>query len=101
MKSNQGEASSNLPLSCFTYAAGHEDEGVCLQMRLGKYRILLDCGMQDLSPLLQDESPADFIFCSHAHDDHCRGLFDSTSGFSPKFPFTPVKLRQSSYPAIG
>lgn len=86
IKSSQGETGSTLPLSCFTYAAGHEDEGVCLQMRLGEYRILLDCGLKDLSPLLQqDKPPGDLIFCSHAHDDHCRGLLDLHLAF-PQIP---------------
>ncbi|MGF1588875.1 MAG: MBL fold metallo-hydrolase [Pleurocapsa sp.] len=76
MKVSQGKTTfSSLPLSCFVYAAGHEDEGVCLLLRIGKYRILLDCGLADLSALLElEQSPADLVFCSHAHDDHCRGL---------------------------
>lgn len=87
MKISQGKAkSSSLPLSCFTYAAGHGDEGVCLMMRLGKYRILLDCGLTDLSPLLeQNQPPADLIFCSHAHEDHCRGLLELHRAF-PQIP---------------
>ncbi|MEO1339596.1 MAG: MBL fold metallo-hydrolase [Cyanobacteria bacterium J06635_13] len=77
---------SSLPLSCFTYAAGHGDEGVCLLMQLGEHRLLLDCGMADLSPLLeQNEPPADLIFCSHAHDDHCRGLLELHQAF-PQIP---------------
>ncbi|MEL6499900.1 MAG: MBL fold metallo-hydrolase [Cyanobacteria bacterium J06623_1] len=77
---------SSLPLSCFTYAAGHGDEGVCLLMQLGEHRLLLDCGMTDLSPLLeQKEPPADLIFCSHAHDDHCRGLLELHQAF-PQIP---------------
>ena len=87
MKVSQGEAGfSSLPLSCFTYAAGHEDEGVCLLMCLGEYRILLDCGLNDLSPLLeQSQPPADLVFCSHAHDDHCRGLLQLHQAF-PQMP---------------
>ena len=87
MKISQGKAkSSSLPLSCFTYAAGHGDEGVCLMMHLGKYRILLDCGLTDLSPLLeQNQPPADLIFCSHAHEDHCRGLLELHRAF-PQIP---------------
>ena len=86
VRSSRTETDSNLPLSCFTYAAGHADEGVCLQMRLGGYHILLDCGLKDLSPLLeQGKPPADLIFCSHAHDDHCRGLLDLHRAF-PQIP---------------
>ncbi|MEL6580772.1 MAG: MBL fold metallo-hydrolase [Cyanobacteria bacterium J06621_12] len=87
MKLGQGRTEfSSLPLSCFTYAAGHEDEGICLLMQLGEHRILLDCGLADLSPLLnQDQPPADLIFCSHAHDDHCRGLLELHQAF-PQIP---------------
>ncbi|HEY9770155.1 MAG TPA: MBL fold metallo-hydrolase [Coleofasciculaceae cyanobacterium] len=75
MKISQGKTTfSSLPLSCFVYAAGHEDEGVCLLLRIGNYRILLDCGLEDLSALLEQEQSPDLVFCSHAHDDHCRGL---------------------------
>ena len=76
MSARQGKhKASSLPLSCFTYGAGHQDEGVCLLLRIGKYRILLDCGLESLADLSQQElPPADFVFCSHAHDDHCRSL---------------------------
>ncbi|MBE9044479.1 MBL fold metallo-hydrolase [Pleurocapsales cyanobacterium LEGE 10410] len=87
MKKSQGKTlSSSLPLSCFVYAAGHEDEGVCLLLRIGEYRILLDCGLEDLSALLeQDRPPADLVFCSHAHEDHCRGLLQLHQAF-PQLP---------------
>lgn len=87
MKKSQGKnLSSSLPLSCFVYAAGHEDEGVCLLLNIGKYRILLDCGLEDLQVLLkQDQFPADLVFCSHAHEDHCRGLLQLHQAY-PKLP---------------
>ena len=87
MNTSQGEIKSNsLPLSCFTYAAGHEDEGICLLMHLGKYRILLDCGLTDISPILEQSQPLpDLIFCSHAHEDHCRGLRSLHQAF-PQIP---------------
>lgn len=76
MKLSQGKAElSSLPLSCYVYAAGHEEDGVCLLLHIGKYRILLDCGLQDLDSLAANLS-ADLVFCSHAHDDHCRGLLE-------------------------
>ncbi len=59
-------------LSCLPYSVGYEDEGVCLNVRIGPYSILLDCGLADVSRLQEDV--ADFVFCSHAHTDHCRGL---------------------------
>lgn len=61
-------------LSCFPYGVGHNVEGICLLVQLGQYRILLDCGIEDISPLLAD-SPLDFAICSHAHLDHVRGLW--------------------------
>jgi Cft2 family RNA processing exonuclease len=61
-------------LDCLLYGAGDANEGVCLLLRIGPYHILLDCGLNDLSPL-QDVLPhLDFVWCSHAHPDHARGL---------------------------
>ena len=86
MNERQGKTRfSSLPLSCFVYAAGHEDEGVCLLLQIGEYRILLDCGLADLQNVLEKESPADLVFCSHAHEDHCRGLLQLHRNF-PKLP---------------
>lgn len=59
-------------LSCLPYSVGYENEGVCLSIRIGPYSILLDCGLADISLLGEDS--IDFVFCSHAHTDHCRGL---------------------------
>jgi len=54
------------------------DAGVCLLMRLGPHRILLDCGLVELSPLLEiaekTPPPVDLVLCSHAHPDHAQGL---------------------------
>ena len=87
MKKSQGEiVSSSLPLSCFVYAAGHEEEGICLLLHIGTYRILLDCGLADLSIISrQQQPPADLVFCSHAHEDHCRGLLQLHQAF-PQLP---------------
>ncbi|BAZ45077.1 beta-lactamase domain protein [Chondrocystis sp. NIES-4102] len=88
MKKSQGKIISNsLPLSCYVYAAGHEDEGICLLLRIGKYHILLDCGLKDLpSSLLVKQTSIDLAFCSHAHEDHCRGLLD----LHRTFPDLPI-----------
>lgn len=77
-----GEASSEL--ECFPYGVKHGDEGVCLMVKMGPYRILLDCGLADISVLQSgleqsgrsnDSSvPADLVLCSHAHPDHAKGL---------------------------
>ncbi len=84
-------------LACFPFGVGHSHEGVCLELRLGPWRILLDCGLQDLTALERsgDAEPgssaapietADLLFCSHAHSDHARGLWE----FNQRFPQVPI-----------
>lgn len=75
-------------LECLTYGVGHAEEGVCLLLRLGSYRVLLDCGLRDLSPLVAygSVSPADLVLCSHAHADHARGLL----ALHQAFPHLPI-----------
>ncbi|MEM8829775.1 MAG: MBL fold metallo-hydrolase, partial [Cyanobacteria bacterium P01_G01_bin.19] len=92
MNKRQGQTTfSSLPLSCFVYAAGHKDEGVCLLLHIGKYRILLDCGLADLSSLIKEKtSVADFAFCSHAHLDHCQGLLE----LHQNFPSLPIYISE-------
>ncbi len=53
-------------------ATGQGDEGVCLLVQIGVYRILLDCGLRDISNLLELE--IDGVWCSHAHRHHSQGL---------------------------
>lgn len=73
-------------LECLAYGVGHAEEGVCLLLRLGPYRILLDCGLTDLSPLLtRDTPPADLVLCTHAHADHAKGLLELHQAF-PQVP---------------
>ncbi|BAW96907.1 metallo-beta-lactamase superfamily domain protein [[Synechococcus] sp. NIES-970] len=62
------------PLACYPHAVGYQAEGVCLQIKLGSYQLLLDCGITDLEPLLNQANPPDMVFCSHAHRDHAEGL---------------------------
>jgi len=77
---------SNDDMTCFPYGAGHIDEGVCLLVRMGPYRILLDCGLADISPLQESATPpADLVLCSHAHEDHARGLLALHEAF-PQLP---------------
>lgn len=77
---------SPVPVECFPYGVDSQT-GVCLGLQLGTYRILLDCGLADLSCLQADLSqpddvveqhaaaqPIDFVLCSQAHSDHVRGL---------------------------
>lgn len=91
-----GEANSEL--ECFPYGVKHGDEGVCLMVKMGPYRILLDCGLADVSVLQsgleQPKSnglagatnlPLDLVLCSHAHPDHARGLLSLHRAF-PQLP---------------
>ncbi|MBW4472242.1 MAG: MBL fold metallo-hydrolase [Stenomitos rutilans HA7619-LM2] len=73
-------------LECLAYGVG-ADEGVCLLLKLGRYRVLLDCGLTDLSTLLATKAspPADLVLCSHAHADHARGLLALHQAF-PQLP---------------
>ncbi|WP_009543429.1 MBL fold metallo-hydrolase [Crocosphaera subtropica] len=74
-------------LACLPYGVGHDHEGVCLEVQLGPYRLLLDCGLRDLTPLLnQNQPPVDAVFCSHAHSDHARGL----KALHETFPTLPI-----------
>jgi len=76
-------------LECLAFGVGHADEGICLILRLGPYRVMLDCGLPDLSSLLKatpkGSLPADLVLCSHAHADHARGLLALHQAF-PKLP---------------
>ena len=73
-------------LECLAYGT-EADEGICLLLKLGTYRVLLDCGLTDFSALLADPSvpPADLVLCSHAHADHARGLLPLHQAF-PQLP---------------
>ncbi|NET47550.1 MAG: MBL fold metallo-hydrolase [Merismopedia sp. SIO2A8] len=71
-------------LECYCYAVGHGDEGVCLAIVAGGYRILLDCGIDDISPLL--DMPVDAVICTHAHPDHAKGL----QAFQKACPDVPI-----------
>jgi Cft2 family RNA processing exonuclease len=77
-----------IDLECLPYGVGHADEGVCLLLRLGPYRVLLDCGIENLSLLmndLQQTAPVDLVLCTHAHADHARGLLTLHQAF-PQLP---------------
>ncbi len=71
-------------LSCLPHSVGYQDEGVCLSIQIGPYSILLDCGLADITALR--EEAADFVFCSHAHTDHIRGLLP----LHRAFPHLPI-----------
>lgn len=63
-------------LECLSYGVGHIDEGICLRLQLGPHRVLLDCGLNSIAPLVGGGQvpPADIVLCTHAHPDHARGL---------------------------
>jgi Cft2 family RNA processing exonuclease len=86
-------------LECIPLGAGHAEEGVCLLLRIGPYRVLCDCGLADLRSLMtpipfgieqipfsHSDWPADIVLCSHAHSDHARGLL----GLHQTFPHLPI-----------
>ncbi|MEM7554241.1 MAG: MBL fold metallo-hydrolase [Cyanobacteria bacterium P01_A01_bin.84] len=86
-------------LECLPYGVEHHNSGVCLLIRMGPYRILLDCGLSDISPLIKDleelqngndaprrNLPLDAAIVSHAHDDHARGLL----ALHEVFPSVPI-----------
>lgn len=87
MLEGQGKISANsLPLSCFAYGVGHENEGICLLLQIGEYNILFDCGLQDVAKFSESlTAPLKLVFCSHAHEDHCRGLLKLHNTF-PELP---------------
>jgi Cft2 family RNA processing exonuclease len=57
-------------LECLPVGVGHADEGVCLLVQMGPHRIMLDCGLSSIHPLVLNPGkvlPADLVLCSHAH----------------------------------
>ncbi|MFM7423691.1 MAG: MBL fold metallo-hydrolase [Elainella sp.] len=73
-------------LECFPYGTD-QTEGVGWLLHMGPYRILLDCGLRELGPLLSRQvPPVDLVLCSHAHPDHARGLLS----LHRAFPGLPV-----------
>lgn len=67
-------------LECLPFGVGQHGEGVCLQVRLGPYWLLLDCGIEDLSELIAVNKAVNEgvhwagLMCSHAHSDHGRSI---------------------------
>jgi Cft2 family RNA processing exonuclease len=65
-------------MSCLALAVGHDvaapggDEGLCLLVSMGPYKILLDCGLSDLSRLTAVD--LDLAWCSHGHAHSARGI---------------------------
>ncbi|MEH1925675.1 MBL fold metallo-hydrolase [Nostoc sp.] len=88
-------AEAGSELECLPYSVQHDNEGVCLLVKMGPHRILLDCGLEDVSSLAKGLNksvggassplPADLVLISHAHPDHSRGLLALNKAF-PKLP---------------
>ncbi|MBN3899899.1 MAG: MBL fold metallo-hydrolase [Nostoc sp.] len=88
-------AEAGSELECLPYSVQHDNEGVCLLVKMGPHRILLDCGLEDISSLAKGLTksvrgassplPADLVLISHAHPDHARGLLALHKAF-PKLP---------------
>jgi Cft2 family RNA processing exonuclease len=85
-------------ISLISYGTGQDDqEGVCLEVTLGSFRVLLDCGLSDLEPIVRGASPPDIVVCSHAHRDHARGLLALHQRF-PKLPIYVSEVTASLLP---
>ena len=88
-------AEAGSELECLPYSVQHDNEGVCLLVKMGPHRILLDCGFEDISSLAKGPTksglgtssplPADLVLISHAHPDHSKGLLALHKAF-PKLP---------------
>ncbi|MBN3927800.1 MBL fold metallo-hydrolase [Nostoc sp. NMS4] len=88
-------AETGSELECLPYSVQHDNEGVCLLVKMGPHRILLDCGLEDISLLgkgltksgrgTSSPLPADLVLISHAHPDHAKGLLELHKAF-PKLP---------------
>jgi Cft2 family RNA processing exonuclease len=96
LSSHSDAGQVTIELECLPYSVQHEDEGVCLLVKMGSHRILLDCGVSDISYLTKgiiksaqkgnSPLPADLVLISHAHPDHARGLL----ALNQAFPLLPV-----------
>ncbi|MBW4649196.1 MAG: MBL fold metallo-hydrolase [Kastovskya adunca ATA6-11-RM4] len=85
-------------LTCFPYGVGHGGEGMCLLVQMGPHRILLDCGLTDISSLQTDGTPpADLVLCSHAHTDHAQGLLALHEAF-PQLPMYASEVTTALLP---
>jgi len=94
-------SSPSFHLSCSPLAVGHDTEGLAIMLNVGEYRILLDCGLENIKSLLVDQSlPPHWVFCTHAHHDHGRGLL-SYMKYILIFLFIVVRLQKNFYLSIG
>ncbi len=98
VKRRSSSTSSGSLLSCFPFAVGHGQEGVCLNVNLGPHGVLLDCGLEDVTPLQSCVGPSlQGVVCSHAHHDHSRGL----ESFHRHWPEIPVYASEVTARLLG
>ncbi len=83
-------------VQCFFYGTGQSDEGICVEVQISRHRILLDCGLRDLSAF-QPLEPPDLILCSHADPDNIRSLLL----LHQKFPDVPIYSSPVTAQLIG
>ena len=82
-------------LSCLPYGVGYTEEGICLRVQIGPYRILLDCGLASTKALEEGDgtkAPVDAVFCTHAHPDHGRSLL----GLHQNWPQLPIYCSEAT-----
>jgi Cft2 family RNA processing exonuclease len=86
-------------LECLPLSVGSAQEGVCLLVRLGAYRVLLDCGLSDVADHLTqpDAPPIDLVLCTHAHPDHAQGLLALHQAF-PQIPICASEVTAQLLP---
>jgi Cft2 family RNA processing exonuclease len=74
-------------LECLPLGVGQHGEGICLQVRLGPYWLLLDGGLKDLSGLFATDENVHWVglLCSHAHSDHGRSI-QTLHAIAPDLP---------------
>ncbi|NJR38422.1 MAG: MBL fold metallo-hydrolase [Leptolyngbyaceae cyanobacterium CSU_1_4] len=86
-------------LECLPYSVGSAQEGVCLLIRMGPYRVLLDCGLSDPDWMTDREllRAVDLVLCSHAHPDHARGLLALNQAF-PQLPICASEVTAQLLP---
>ncbi|WP_019498684.1 MBL fold metallo-hydrolase [Pseudanabaena sp. PCC 6802] len=88
-------------LECLPFGVGQHSEGICLQVRLGPYWLLLDCGLKDLRDLIAVNKSVRWagLMCSHAHNDHGRSI-PSLHAIAPEMPIYTSEVTAKLLPLI-
>lgn len=86
-------------LECLPYSVGNAQEGVCLLIRMGPYRVLLDCGLSNTTWMADREllRSVDLVLCTHAHPDHAEGLLALHQAF-PQLPICASEVTAQLLP---